>query len=127
MPLDGNDVASAPAGSTATPNTIIESAKYNALFGDIYSILNTVRTIAKGFTGATTAIGALDNFHTKSSNIASASTVDLSAATGDLVHITGTTAITAFSTQTAGNERTIVFDGALTLTHNATSLILPGG
>lgn len=64
---------------------------------------------------------------TKSSNIASASTTDLSTATGAFAHVTGTTTITAFGTVTAGRYRHLVFDGALTLTHNATSLILPSG
>lgn len=60
--------------------------------------------------------------------IASAVTVDLGAiATGNYGHITGTTTITSFGTVAAGVSRTVVFDGALTLTHNATSLILPGG
>jgi len=58
--------------------------------------------------------------------IASASTVDLSVATGDVVDISGTTTITAFGTIEAGVKRKIRFTGALTLTHNATSLILPG-
>lgn len=66
-------------------------------------------------------------FHdTKGADIASAGTVDLDAATGRWVHITGTTGITAF-TLGAGRERTVVFDGALTLTHNASSLICPTG
>lgn len=59
------------------------------------------------------------------SNLASAATVDLSTATGPFIHITGTTTITALGTMQAGAERVVVFDGALTLTHNATSLILP--
>lgn len=63
----------------------------------------------------------------KAADIASASVLDLGAATGDLVHITGTTTITALGTADAGVERTLVFDGILTLTHNATSLILLGG
>lgn len=63
----------------------------------------------------------------KGSDIASASTVDLSAGTGDFVDITGTTTITAFGTLAAGVEKTLRFTGALTLTHNSTSLILPGG
>lgn len=62
----------------------------------------------------------------KAANIASASSIDIGAATGDLVHITGTTTITALGTVAAGVERTLVFDGALTFTHNGTSLILPG-
>ena len=60
--------------------------------------------------------------------VASASTVDLGAVTsGDYFHISGTTTITAFGTVAAGIKRVLVFDGALILTHNATSLILPAG
>ena len=63
----------------------------------------------------------------KGTNIASAAAINLGAATGDYVVITGTTTITSFGTADAGTERTLVFSGVLTLTHNATSLILPGG
>lgn len=59
-------------------------------------------------------------------NIASGSTTDLSTATGNYITITGTTTITSFGTAQAGAERTLHFSGILTLTHNATSLILPG-
>ncbi len=61
----------------------------------------------------------------KGSDIASAATVNLNSATGNLVHITGTTTITAI-TLSSGYERTVVFDASLTLTHNASTLILPG-
>lgn len=60
------------------------------------------------------------------SDIASGSTVDLSTATGNSVTVTGTTTITSLGTVSAGMRFTLIFDGALTLTHNATSLILPG-
>lgn len=63
----------------------------------------------------------------KGSDIASATTTDIGAATGNFVHITGTTTITGFGTVAAGARRLVVFDGALLLTHNATSLILPTG
>jgi len=63
----------------------------------------------------------------KGADIASATTTDLSTATGDYVVVTGTTTITGFGTAAAGVERTVRFSGALTLTHNATSLILLGG
>ena len=56
--------------------------------------------------------------------IASAATINLNTATGNRVHITGTTTITAV-TLTRG-PRTVIFDGALTLTHNATTNNLPG-
>lgn len=63
----------------------------------------------------------------KSSNIASATTTNLATATGNEVHITGTTTITGLGTVTAGTAIDVIFDGILTLTHNATSLILPNG
>lgn len=59
--------------------------------------------------------------------IASAATTTIgTAGLGNTVHITGTTAITSFGTAAAGVSRTLIFDGALTITHNATSLICPG-
>lgn len=61
----------------------------------------------------------------KGANVASAGTVDLSSADGDFLHITGTTTITAI-TIPIGAERTVVFDGALTLTNSA-ALLLPSG
>lgn len=61
----------------------------------------------------------------KGNALASAATVNIGAATGEYLHITGTTTITAFDNAQAGTGRVVVFDGALTLTHNATSLILP--
>lgn len=67
--------------------------------------------------------GALNT--AKGSDIASASTTDIGAATGNVVDVTGTTTITSFGTAQAGAFRVVRFTGALTLTHNATSLILP--
>ncbi len=62
----------------------------------------------------------------KGADVASATTTNLDAATGNFVHITGATTITAI-TLASGAERVVVFDGALILTHHATTLILPGG
>ncbi|MBX5206682.1 hypothetical protein [Rhizobium sp. NZLR11] len=59
--------------------------------------------------------------------IASAGTTDLSTVGSQNVTVTGTTTITAFGTAPAGTLRRLVFSGILTLTHNATSLILPQG
>lgn len=59
--------------------------------------------------------------------LASGTTVNIGAATGNVISITGTTTIAGFDTVQAGATRTLRFSGALTLTHNATSLILPGG
>lgn len=57
--------------------------------------------------------------------VASATTCDIGAAVTPHVSITGTTTITGFGT-TASVVRIATFTGALTLTHHATSLILPG-
>ncbi len=59
----------------------------------------------------------------KSADVASASTIDLNKIRGDLIDVTGTTAITAI-TLAEGQERTVRFTGILTLTNGA-SLILP--
>lgn len=63
----------------------------------------------------------------KGSDIASASTVDLGAADSDFVEISGTTTITSLGSTLTRNHVFVKFQGALTLTHNATSLILPTG
>lgn len=55
--------------------------------------------------------------------IASAATTSISAAGGKSVHITGTTTITSLGTGTTGQTVKVIFDGALVLTHNATSLM----
>ncbi len=45
---------------------------------------------------------------------------------GDFIHVTGTNAINSFSTAPyAGAERTVIFDGALSLNNNA-NLLVPG-
>lgn len=60
-------------------------------------------------------------------DVASAATA-LIVASGSLkVRITGTTTITAFETASSGTIIDGYFAAALTLTHNASSLILPGG
>lgn len=56
-------------------------------------------------------------------SIASASTLNVEAATGQLIDVTGTTTITAI-TLSEGHVRMVRFTGALTLTHGS-SLVLP--
>jgi len=64
----------------------------------------------------------------KAADLASvAGTTDLSAVRGDFVDITGTNGITGLGTERKGRRVCCRFTGALTMTHNATSLILPGG
>ncbi len=59
--------------------------------------------------------------------LASAATVNIGAAAANDITVSGTTTVTAFDTIAAGAVRKLTFSGALTLTHNATSLILPTG
>ncbi|SFM00802.1 hypothetical protein SAMN03159423_4884 [Bradyrhizobium sp. NFR13] len=79
---------------------------------------------ANNLSDVTNKKSAKDNISVHGADVASASTIDLEAATGDLVDVTGTTTITAV-TLSEGHERTVRFTGALTLTHGA-SLVLPG-
>jgi len=59
-------------------------------------------------------------------DVASATTTSIGAALSNNIRITGTTTITSLGTADAGITRNVRFSGALTLTYNATSLILPG-
>lgn len=70
---------------------------------------------------------ALAALWTQGTDVASAATVSLGE--GGYFKITGTTTITDidFATDKAGRVGWVQFSGALTLTHNASTLILPGG
>lgn len=122
-----NGVYQLPPGSEGVPNTTIQSNKYNTVLSDLASDANAKRPIGAGGTGGSTAVEANDALNTTSANMASAATLNLANATGVVVNVTGTTAITSLGTVNSGAERVLVFAAALTLTHNATSLILPGG
>lgn len=62
-----------------------------------------------------------------SDTIASATTTDLGSKEATFLTVSGTTTITGLGTVSAGIYKWVVFSGALTLTHNGTSLILPTG
>jgi len=57
--------------------------------------------------------------------VASATTTDIGALDSMGLDVTGTTTITSFGTVSAGIRKWLTFTGALTLTYNATSMILP--
>jgi hypothetical protein len=75
------------------------------------------------FMGMAALVGGKLQAH--GADIASAATLNLETAAGDVVDVTGTTTITAI-TLSEGHERTVRFTGALLLTNGA-SLVLPGG
>lgn len=60
-----------------------------------------------------------------SDTIASATTTDLGTKESQFLTVSGVTTITGLGTISAGIAKYVTFSGALTLTHNATSLILP--
>ncbi len=103
LPMAGNKFTGLGAGSAAG-----HSLRYEQLFT----------------TSAVTLLGAIN--WVKGADIASDATINLTTATGNGVHVTGTTTITAV-TLGSGMVRLVVFDGILTLTHHATNNNLPGG
>lgn len=80
--------------------------------------------IANNLSDAAAKYTAYDNISVHGADIASAATLNLEAATGNLVDVTGTTTITTI-TLSNGHERTVRFTDALLLTDGA-SLVLPG-
>jgi hypothetical protein len=86
---------------------------------DAIDELDSEKAALSGATFTGPIVGAVGD------SIASAATLDLSAATGQIVHVTGTTAITAV-TMTKGQWCEVIWDNSLTLTHSATANNLPG-
>lgn len=107
------------ARSDGTSKWIIQSIGAGAASG-----VSTFNTRSGAVTLSAADIAAVA--HGPFTALASATTTDLSTITTIGVSITGTTTITGFGTG-ASLMRIGKFAGALTLTHNATSLILPGG
>jgi len=91
-----------------------------------------ISNISNGESGASVrtklneAIDEVNFLTTKNSSIVGGTTIDLSTATGTLVHITGSGwNCTSFGTCDEAKEFTLIFDGDGTITYNATSLKLP--
>jgi hypothetical protein len=120
-------------GASLTGNVSVASGTFTSR-GITDSATATALTLAAGgaatFAQAVTATGTLTASaafnEAAPATIASAATVNIGAAASSNIIITGTTTITAFDTVSAGIRRKVIFNGALTLTYNATSMILPG-
>lgn len=82
--------------------------------------------IGDGATAWTSLEYASSGAHAAEEIVASATTTDIGATVSENVSITGTTTITGLGTAPAGTKRWGRFTGIVTLTHNGTSLILPG-
>lgn len=103
--LSTTATANSPQGTESAKGTIDDYLRSHAAFIAQLNALVAGATVTLA-SGATVAIGAAQSL-----NIA----------------ITGTSTISAFDTAAEGVSRWVAFSGALTLTHNAAALILPGG
>jgi hypothetical protein len=77
-------------------------------------------------TGDVRAVQVAVKYLYSQDTIASATTTDLGSKDAASLTVSGTTTITGLGTVDAGIRKKVIFSGALTLTHNGTSLILPG-
>lgn len=103
--LSQTPASNSPVGTVDVPSSIDDYQRTHAAF------IATLRD-GKGFTS--------------SSALASGATTDIGAQNALFVDISGTTTITSLGANYNG-PRFLRFAGALTLTHNATTLVLPGG
>lgn len=102
--LSQTAASNGPDGASDPPSSFDDAVKY------ALSFIATLRD-GKGFAAEV--------------DVASAATTDIGGANSFFVRVTGTTTITSLGTSYNG-PRFIRFAGALTLTHNASSLVLPG-
>lgn len=123
-------IASQNSGASAPSTTYA-----NMLWYDTANSLIKIRNAANGawitlfaYDGSAISLTAASSpmGKAKGTTIASAGTTDIGAADSDFIDISGTTTITSLGSTTTRNRVTLNFQGALTLTHNGTSLILPG-
>lgn len=87
-------------------------------------------TVTEQLTGTSTSVyctpDSVAGLWQRGADIASSGTLSLPAGGGGVYNITGTTTITGIGSAQGGRCIKVKFAGALTLTHNGTSLILPG-
>lgn len=108
MPRDGSNVYSKPSGTTAAPNTTIESSKFNSVVDDLVTDANTARpeeaggTAATNFTQAKINMGLVPGTDIQAYNAALASLAGLTGAADKLPYFTaldtfGLTDLTSFA------------------------------
>ena len=100
--------------STAIKNWSVTAASNQPDSIDAFSLTGDLQSIQSG----------VRNLYAQDT-IASATTCDIGSKDAGSLTITGTTTITGFGTVSAGIRKIVTFSGALTLTYNATSLLLP--
>jgi hypothetical protein len=128
------DVALGAFHVTATPQSTPTTFEDDVF--RVYNVSDNTKKIAFSAAGITTnvtrtvtaadASGVMMLTGAGQTTVASSSTANIGASPTVDVIISGTTTITNFGTVAAGTRRKGYFTGALTLTYNSTSLILPG-
>lgn len=99
--------------------TLMSSTQRSEVFDDVVAEGGTI-------TGTVLMSGAAVNF-AAGVTVASATSTPIGAAASNNVTVSGVATITSFDNVSSGIVRYVTFSGILTLTHNATSLILPTG
>lgn len=118
-------------GSTAlTGGELLTGVIYIIVYdGTNFQLIGGIYPNTSGYVYTSNGTSSAPSFQlfnlTHGADVASASTLNLDTATGQVVDVTGTTTITAI-TLSNGRQRDVRFTGALTLTNGA-SLVLPGG
>mgnify|MGYP001584083229 CR=1 FL=1 len=110
--------------SVETANLRIINPAFTFEYDIVPAAITAARQLNLPLLTGTATLAAIDE-GVKGADIASGATLTLVAGS-DFADVTGTTTVTAISTRPAGSRFTFQFDGALTLTHNATTLILQG-
>lgn len=123
--MAGVKISNLPAGGAITGPELVPVVQSGT------TVRTTASALISGGLGYTPVNRAGDTMtgtlnYAATASVASAATTGLGAPTSNVVIITGTTTITAFSAVAAGAVRYVTFAGSLILTHNGTSLILPG-
>lgn len=134
-----------PSYSPEVNGTIIDATRYNGLTTDIANGItaalakngenaatNDIPMGSHKFTGLSAGTGAGDSVRLEQAQVvgtqsqASAATCSIFTAFEQVVSITGTTTITGFGTNTAGQIRFCRAVAGFTITYNAASMVVPG-
>jgi len=145
MSFNGSGTYSLPSGNPVVGGSSISSTWANTTFSDLSSALTNalckdgqstptanLRMGSYKFTGLGVGISDGDSIRFEQlfgqgapTDIASSATTDIGAVRTNFLTVTGTTTITSFGSNYNG-PKMLRFTGALTLTHDATVLVLPG-
>jgi hypothetical protein len=109
----------------AVPGTTILAAQQNSPLEDIALTLNDPWPVNIGGTGGTSLITSWDSLNSRGTDIPTAATLDLDAATGANDHLTGSVTVTAVSLSNGRVRQGIVADSAFLITAGA-SLVVNG-